>query len=86
MNGRAPAYVHVNEVTLWNPETREFRTFWKNVHQQRLITTGHYYGLTYEIEETRVTDKEAGNAEYLACKAAGFEKWIPGPGEYSILI
>ena len=72
---RQPEFVKVNEVTLIDPKTCKFKTFWKNVHQQRLITEGTVYGLTYEVGEKRVVEKDAGNAEYIECRKDGWMKW-----------
>ena len=73
MNGRAPEYRRCNEVTMVNPETWEFKTFWKNVHQQFLITEGTINGCTYKAGESRLVEsKEEGNAEYIECRKAGW--------------
>lgn len=72
---RVPDYVRVNEVTLINPSTGEFKTFWKNAHEQRLITEGQVYGLTYEVRSTRVVGKDEGNAEYIRDRKCGWVKW-----------
>lgn len=78
MNGRAPEYRHCNEVTLVKTIDNKlhFKTFWKNVHQQFLISEGFIYGLTYEIIKTEVVrDKESGNRDYKTCRAQGWQKW-----------
>lgn len=77
MNGRAPAYKRVNEQTLVKEidgQTR-FATFWKNVHQQLLVSEGVIYGLTYKVESTRVVTRDEGNAFWYECKQAGYTKW-----------
>lgn len=77
MNGRAPEYKRVNEQTLVkkiNGKTR-FVTFWKNVHQQFLISEGIIDGLTYTVESSRVVNREEGNAFWYECKKAGWTKW-----------
>lgn len=75
MNGRAPEFKRVIPVTLINPETREFKTFHKNAHQQYLITVGKFYGCTYEVGKTEQTEKDPGNAEYKKLRSNGWIKW-----------
>ena len=78
MNGRAPAYRRCNEVTLVkNIEGKlEFKTFWKNVHQQFFISTGIIYGLTYEVlNKELVKDVGEGNMCYVKCRKDGWVKW-----------
>ena len=72
---RQPEYRRCKEVTLIDPKTCNFKTFWKNVHQQYLITEGTVYGLTYEVGEARLVEKDEGNAEYVECRKNGWQKW-----------
>ena len=62
-------------ITLINNETREFKTFWTNVHDQHFISEGTFYGLTYEIGEGVLVNKEEGNEEYRKLREAGWMKW-----------
>ena len=55
-----------------NPETWEFKTFWKNVHQQFLISEGKINGMTYKVGAPRLTEKDPGNEEFLECCRAGW--------------
>ena len=86
MNGRAPKYRKCNEITLINPATREFKTFWKNAHQQFLISEGKFYGLTYEAGNGELVDKESGNAEYIRLRKEGWMKWQDYCREKSLCI
>lgn len=70
-----PDYARVNHTTLINRETREFKTFTKNAHEQLLIVSGKFWGLTYEVENPERTTKEAGNAEYIRLRREGWIKW-----------
>lgn len=74
MNSRQPAYRKCNEVTLI-ADNGKFYTFWKNVHQQFLITEGQLNGLTFSVETPRVVNKEEGNKFYLKCVKEGYIKW-----------
>lgn len=76
MNGRAPAYRKCNEVTLVKEIDGKvkFYTFWKNVHQQFLVSSGYIYGCTYEVVGKSVVTKEEGNELFLECRKAG---WVP---------
>ena len=76
MNGRAPAYKKCNEVTLVKEVDGrwKFYTFWKNVHQQFLISSGYINGCTYEVGEPILVTKEEGNKFYISCKKSGWVK------------
>lgn len=76
MNGRAPAYRKCNEVTLVKEIDGKvkFYTFWKNVHQQFLVSSGYIYGCTYSVGEPVLVTKEEGNKLFLECRKAD---WVP---------
>ena len=77
MNGRAPEYVKCNEQTLVkviNGE-RKFITFWKNVHQQFLISEGTINGATYSSEVPKHVTKEDGNKVYIECRRNGWKRF-----------
>ena len=75
MNGRAPEYRRCNEITIINPKTRQFKTFWKNVHQQFLITDGKVEGCTFTVGKAELTEKGPGNALYKELRQNGWKKW-----------
>lgn len=77
MNGRAPEYKKCNEITLvWKCDgVLYFRTFWKNVHQQFLLTGGTVNGCTYTVTYSNPVTKEDGNACYVDSRKHGWVKW-----------
>lgn len=76
MNGRNPAYRRCNEQTLVKTVDGQerFITFWKNVHQQFLISEGVINGATYTVEEEKLVTKEEGNAVYIQRRSDGWVK------------
>lgn len=74
MNARGPEFVRVNEQTLVKSvgDQRRFITFWKNVHQQRLVSKGVINGSTYTVESTDTVTREEGNSIWREHKADGW--------------
>lgn len=65
----------MKDITLINSKTGEFKTFWKNVHGQCLISEGKFHGLTYEVGSPKLTERDPGNAEFLRLRKLGWIKW-----------
>ena len=77
MNGRNFEYRVCNEQTLVKRVGTSIRfvTFWKNVHQQFLISVGTIKGCTYEVYNSREVTKDEGNEQYINYRKNGYVKF-----------
>ena len=77
MNGRAPEYVRCKEQTLVKRENGivHFVSFWKNVHQQRIVSKGTINGCTYTVNNSVVVTKDEGNRIYIDYRKDGYVKF-----------